>query len=82
MKRLLIRVGDTVMFDGDVSEVQFCEGMSEVSVKGSFRRGGGKSGGAALLDILAAAKAKREPVPAEPEVFEPSAVEETVAPDG
>lgn len=76
MKRLLIKLGDVVLFDGEVAEAQWCESAAEVSVKGILRRGGGKSGGAALLDILAAAKAKREPVPAEPEVFEPSEVGE------
>lgn len=71
MKRLLIRVGDTVMFDGDVSDVEFRESVSEVSVKGGFRRGGGGKSGAALLDILAAAaQAKREPAAVEVEAVE------------
>lgn len=83
MKHLMIKLGDTVLFDGEVAEVQWCESAGEVSVKGTVRRKPSGGGSSALLEMLAgAAKAKRgEPVPAEPEVFEPAPPKE-VTPGG
>ena len=62
MKHLLIKLGDTVMFDGEVVDFQWNESGSTVAAKASTRRQP-TGGGGALLDLLAgAAKSRPRPV--------------------
>jgi len=59
VKNLLIKLDETVLFDGEVAEFQWSESDSAVAAKGALRRQPG-GGGKGLLDALAAA-AKAKP---------------------
>jgi hypothetical protein len=52
-KHLKIQYNETILFDGDVDEVVWNDGVNGVTVTGRIRKAG--SGGSALIDLLSSA---------------------------
>lgn len=59
-KHLKIEYNETVLFDGEVDEVVWNDGVNGVTVTGRNRRAGSTAGGgSALIDLLSAAARKQ-----------------------